>query len=259
MSELVTCVLEEHVAWVTLDRPDVRNALSFDTLVRLREVVVGLAQDERARVVVVTGAGDRAFCAGADLKERVGFTLERTTEFVHLIGDVFSEVAALPQPTIAVLQGVAFGGGLELALACDVRIAARGVALGLTETALAIIPGAGGTQRLARLVGLGRARDIVYSGRFVAPDEALAIGLAHRVLPGSDLLAAALEDAARLAAGPTLAIAAAKQAMIDGWSEPIDDALEIESRGFRSAFATADAREGVAAFLEKREPRFSGS
>ena len=252
---LVDYRLEENVALLTLDRPPV-NALSAELATEIDDAITRAA-DPEVRAVVITGSPH--FAAGADITGfQEAFDAGTTDEAADRLSGVVRRLELLPKPVIAAVRGFALGGGLELAMGADFIYLADDARVGQPEVKLGIIPGAGGTQRLARLVGLGRARDIVYSGRFVAPDEALAIGLAHRVLPGSDLLAAALEDAARLAAGPTLAIAAAKQAMIDGWSEPIDDALEIESRGFRSAFATADAREGVAAFLEKREPRFSG-
>jgi len=252
---LVDYRLEENVALLTLDRPPV-NALSAELATEIDDAITRAA-DPEVRAVVITGSPH--FAAGADITGfQEAFDAGTTDEAADRLSGVVRRLELLPKPVIAAVRGFALGGGLELAMGADFIYLADDARVGQPEVKLGIIPGAGGTQRLARLVGLGRARDIVYSGRFVAPDEALAIGLAHRVLPGSDLLAAALEDAARLAAGPTLAIAAAKQAMIDGWSEPIDDALEIESRAFRSAFATADAREGVAAFLEKREPRFSG-
>ncbi|MBM3985261.1 MAG: hypothetical protein FJ296_06190, partial [Planctomycetes bacterium] len=153
VSELVRLEQQGHVALVTLDRPEVLNALSWDTLGRLGEVVGRLARADDVRAVVFTGSGPRAFCAGADLKERVDFTEAQTRAFVARIGDTFESVAALPMPTLAAVNGVALGGGCELALACDLRLLSRNAQIGLTETALAIIPGAGGTQRLPRLVG----------------------------------------------------------------------------------------------------------
>lgn len=260
MSELVTCTVEGPVARVTLERPEVRNALSFDTLVRLREVVASLAGDDAVRVVVVTGAGDKAFCAGADLKERAGFTLEKTTEFVHLIGDVLGEVAALPQPTIAALQGGAFGGGLELALACDLRVAARGVSMGLTETALAIIPGAGGTQRLTACVGAARAKELILSARRVDADDALAMGLVNDVVEARALGERVRALAGAIARCGPLAVRAAKEAIDLGQSgRPLGERLERERELYlERVLHSEDRLEALAAFREKREPRFQG-
>jgi enoyl-CoA hydratase/carnithine racemase len=169
------------------------------------------------------------------------------------------EIESLTKPVIAAVRGFALGGGLELALACDFRFLADDARVGQPEIKLGIIPGAGGTQRLPRLIGLGKARDLNYSGRMVEADEALAIGLADRVVPADALLDEALAAAAAWAEGPTRALGIAKQVMNEGLGLPIADALTLEADGFAEVFATDDAAEGVAAFLEKREARFSGS
>ncbi len=157
------------------------------------------------------------------------------------------------------MSGFALGGGLELAMGADLIYMAAQAKVGQPEIKLGIIPGAGGTQRLHRLCGFARAKELIYTGRFVGADEALAIGIAAKVLDDEELLEAAKADAAELAAGPTVAIAAAKRAMNEGWGRPIDDGLALEADGFAESFRTADAREGVAAFLAKREAKFSGS
>jgi enoyl-CoA hydratase/carnithine racemase len=260
VSSLVTLDRSDGVAWLTLDRPEVMNALSFQTLQELSAHVALLAADRETRVVMITGAGDRAFCAGADLKERVGFTEEQTRAFVALIGDTFTEVARLPQPTIAVMGGVAYGGGLELALACDMRIAAQGVKMGLTETSLAIIPGAGGTQRLPAVVGVARAKELILSSRRVDADEAGAMGLVNRVVPRDSLRAAADELAGAIAACGPLAVRAAKQA-IDVAQEggEMNARLLAERQLYLDqVLPSSDRLEALAAFREKRKPRFKG-
>jgi len=260
MSELVRLERQDGVAWITIDRADVRNALSYDTLGELSAHAATLAADDSTRVVCITGAGDKAFCAGADLKERKTFTDEQTRAFVTRIGDTFAEIAALPQPTLAVLNGVAFGGGLELALACDLRVAAEGVSVGLTETALAIIPGAGGTQRLPAVVGVARAKELILAARRVPADEALAMGLLNRVAPAGELRAVADELAGAIAKNGPLAVRAAKAA-IDLVES--DAALPERLRRERGLYLervlpSADRLETLAAFQEKRPPNFRG-
>jgi methylglutaconyl-CoA hydratase len=260
MSDLVTLERSGPLAWLVLDRPDVMNALSFDTLGRLGELVAELATDREVRVVLVTGRGEKAFCAGADLKERKGFTEEQTRAFVARIGDTFSAVAALPQPTVAVLNGVAYGGGLELALACDLRVAAEGVKMGLTETSLAIIPGAGGTQRLPRVVGTARAKDLILTARRVAADEALGMALVDRVAPREGLREAALALAGAIAANGPLAVAAAKEAIdVAGSGVGLAEGLERERALYlERVLPSQDRLEALAAFRDKRPPVYRG-
>ena len=260
MSELVRSTLEGHVALLTLDRPEVMNALSFDTLGALRAHVDRLAGEKDVRAVLVTGAGEKAFSAGADLKERVGFTEQQTRAFVARIGETFEALAALPMPTLAAINGVAFGGGCELALACDLRLMSRSAQIGLTETSLAIIPGAGGTQRLPRIVGEARAKELIFTARRVAAEEALRIGLVHEVCEPGELLARARALAASIAANGPLAVRAAKEAI--GLSESGAD-LAAGLRRERELYLqrvlpSADRLEALAAFRDKRPPRFEG-
>jgi len=260
MSELVRLERRDGVAWVTLARPEVMNALSFDTLGRLGEIVAELGDDTSTRAVIVTGGGEKAFCAGADLKERAGFTEEQTRAFVARIGDTFGAVAALPQPTIAALNGVAYGGGLELALACDLRVAAAHAKLGLTETSLAIIPGAGGTQRLPRVVGVARAKELILTARRVDAAEALAMGLVNRVAPGDSVSDVARELASAIAANGPLAVRAAKAA-IDAAEEGGDLAshlLRERELYLERVLPSKDRLEALAAFREKRKPVYTG-
>ena len=260
MSELVRCEIDGHLAWVTLDRPEVMNALSFDTLGALRDVTARLAADDSVRVVLVTGAGEKAFCAGADLKERKTFTEEQTLAFVTRIGDVFTEVARLPQPSIAVLNGVAFGGGLELALACDLRVAVDTAKLGLTETSLAIIPGAGGTQRLPAVVGAARAKELILAARRLDAARALDMGLLNAVAPREQLRETALELAGAMAACGPLAVRAAKEAIDLTGSGLDEDARLARERALylERVLPSQDRLEALAAFAEKRPPEFRG-
>ena len=250
MIDLVQLQREGPLAWVTLNRPEVMNALSFDTLLRLREVVEVLSEDEEIRVVLIQGAGEKAFCAGADLKERDGFTVEKTKRYVKTIGEVFNEVAELPQPVVAVLNGVAFGGGLELALACDLRIAGAGVLMGLTETSLAIIPGAGGTQRLPKVVGVAKAKELIFAAKRISAEEAYRIGLVNEIAPLGELQARARTLAGSIAANGPLAVRAAKVAM-EGWRSEYD--LYV-----KRILPSKDRLEALAAFRAKRKPHFTG-
>ena len=260
MSQLVSLRREGALAIVTLERPEVMNALSFDTLGRLAGLAAELGRDPGTRAVIVTGAGGKAFCAGADLKERAGFTQEQTLAFVSRIGDVFSAVARLPQPTIAAIDGVAYGGGLELALACDLRVAGRGSRMGLTETALAIIPGAGGTQRLPAVVGVGRAKELIFTARRLDAEQALAIGLVDRLAEPGGALDAARALAAEIAANGPLAVRAAKEAIdLAGSGAPLEERLLRERAIYlERVLPSHDRVEALAAFREKRPPRFEG-
>ncbi|MFT7464234.1 MAG: methylglutaconyl-CoA hydratase, partial [Pseudohongiellaceae bacterium] len=254
MTDLVRMEVAAGVARLTLNRPDVMNALSFDTLGRLGELLGQLSDDRDVRVVILTGSGDRAFCAGADLKERVGFTEEQTRAFVTLIGDTFSAVAALPQPVIAAMNGVAYGGGLELALACDLRVAVSGARMGLTETSLAIIPGAGGTQRLPQIVGTARAKELIYCARRLDADEAFAMGLVNRVAPAGELMATAQQLAHSIAANGPLAVRAAKEA-IDVGNDGLDMATALVRERqiyLEQVLPSSDRLEALAAFREKQ-------
>ncbi len=209
------------------------------------------------RAVVVTGAPH--FAAGADITEfEVVFEGGLEGSPAQSLGSTFRALELLEKPVIAAVRGFALGGGLELALACDFRYLADDAKVGQPEINLGIIPGAGGTQRLTRIVGVGRARDLVYSGRQVAADEALAMGLADRVVPADELLDAALESARTWALGPTAAIGIAKRAINDGFGMGLEEALQLERDLFAGVFDTADAREGVSAFLEKRKAEFQG-
>jgi enoyl-CoA hydratase len=246
---------EGAVAVVRLDRPPV-NALSDQLAAELTEAF-GMAADPGVRAVVVTGEPN--FAAGADIKQ-FQEAQENASDrpIAGTLRDAIRVLETLPKPSIAAIFGFALGGGLELAMGADLRYMAGDARVGQPEIKLGLIPGAGGTQRLTRLVGLPKARDIVYTGRFVAAEEALAIGLADRVVPPDELLDTAMTDAAALASGPTVALAAAKRALIGGWGRPIEEALRIEADAFNETFRSEDAAEGVTAFVSKRDPSFRG-
>lgn len=255
---LVSCQREGEFAWITIQRPEVMNCLSFPTLRRFRTLLEELRADLSLRCLLLTGAGERAFCAGADLKERRSMPLERVPAFVRNIRALMDDVEAMPQPTVAVINGFCFGGGTELALACDLRVAAAHAELGLTETSLAILPGAGGTQRLPRLVGKSRAKDLILTGRKLGAAEAERIGLVNRAAAPGALHAAARELAAAIAANGPVAVRAAKDAIDRGSELPLAQGLEHEARCYERVLGTEDRLEALAAFAEKRKPRFTG-
>jgi len=256
--ELVSLARDGDVVWLTIERPEVMNCLSFPTLKRLRTLCAELREDLSIRAILITGAGEKAFCAGADLKERRTMPAERVPLFVRNIRAVMDDVESLPQPTIGVINGVAFGGGTELLLACDLRVAAPHAELGLTEVSLAIIPGAGGTQRLPRLVGRARAKDLILTGRRIDAVEAERIGLVQRIAPAGGLRETALELARAIAANGPVAVRAAKAAIDQGCEAPLAQGLEIEARCYERVLPTEDRLEALAAFAEKRKPRYSG-
>lgn len=256
--DLVTVEREGDLVWLTIDRPEVMNCLSFPTLRRFRTLLAELRGDLSIRCILIRGAGEKAFCAGADLKERKTMPAERVPDFVRNIRGLMDDVAAMPQPTVAVVGGFAFGGGTELMLSCDLRIAAEEAKFGLTETTLAIIPGAGGTQRLPRLIGASRAKDLILTGRKLDAAEAERIGLLNRVVPRAGLDAAARELAGVIAANGPVAVRSAKEAIDRGTEAPIEEGLEIEARCYERVLPTSDRLEALAAFAEKRKPAYRG-
>ncbi len=248
-----------HAAIVTLDRPDRRNALDRATVAELGRIGGALTQDPTVRAAVLTGSGDRAFCAGADLKERESMTLDEVRAMLDAYRGELAWLATAPFPVIAALNGAALGGGLELALTCDLRVAAPHATLGLPETSLAIIPGAGGTQRLPRLVGYARALELILLGRRLTAAEALDLGLVNRVAPDS---AALLDDTltwlAPLLEGSPTAMHAALSAVRAAQSLPLDAGLDAERRAYETCLTSDDRVEALRAFAEKRKPLFRG-
>ncbi|SFA79757.1 MULTISPECIES: enoyl-CoA hydratase-related protein [unclassified Bacillus (in: firmicutes)] len=247
-----------HLAIVTIDRPDAMNAFNYDTLVELQNTVEKIRIDKEVRVVLFTGAGDRAFSVGADLKERKNLSDEDVKRNIYKINDVFNSIDQLPQPTIAVINGYAFGGGMELALACDFRIATAGTLMGLTETSLAIIPGAGGTQRLPRLVGQAKALELILTARRLTSDEAMEYGLLTKVVEPSMLMESSMEFANLMLANGPVALQQAKYAIKQGMNADLMTGLQIERKAYEVTIPTEDRMEALKAFSEKRKANFIG-
>jgi enoyl-CoA hydratase len=248
--------IEHAVATVTVDRPDAMNALDVTTLTELRDRLAELKDDENVRAVVLTGSGDRAFIAGADIKAMSAMDVAAAGSWAELGHNVARRLETMPKPTIAAVNGFALGGGCELAAACDIRYASSRAKLGQPEINLGIIPGWGGTQRLARLCGLGFANELILTGRLVEADEALSRGLVDGV--HDPVLDKALETARLLATKSPVAIAAAKRALNNALQGDHVANLEFEYAEFGALFASEDAKEGLTAFIEKREPTFTG-
>ncbi|MER3409510.1 MAG: hypothetical protein C4305_04465 [Thermoleophilia bacterium] len=249
---------EGAVATVTVDRQEALNALDQAVLSELHRRLEELAADEFARAVILTGAGDRAFIAGADIKEMSGMDVEQARRWGQLGHDVAALLETMPKPTIAAINGFALGGGCELALACDIRYASTVAKLGQPEVGIGIIPGWGGTQRLARVAGLGVAKDLVLTGRMVDAEEALRLGLVSAVFPPGELMERARELARSLAARSPLVLAAAKRMLNRALQGQLDTGLSDEVATFAELFASEDQKEGMAAFIEKRPPVFKG-
>jgi enoyl-CoA hydratase/carnithine racemase len=250
----VSVEVDGGIATIRLARPPM-NALNVAVQEGLRAAARQVSADDAVRAVVVYGGG-KVFAAGADIKEMAAMSSADMVARAPELTSAFDAIARIPKPVVAAITGYALGGGCELALACDWRVAAPGATLGQPEINLGLIPGAGGTQRLARLVGPARAKDIVLSGRMVGAEEALAIGLVDRL--ADDPYAAARELVARYVDGPAAAIRAAKLAIDGGLSMDLASGLAWESQLFAALFATGDRAEGMAAFVEKRPPRFTG-
>jgi enoyl-CoA hydratase len=255
--ELLQIERDGAVAIVTINRPEKRNALSAQVRAELIAVLDELRDDDSVRVLVITGAGDKAFVAGADIGEFAQRTpLEQRAAMTGR--RVFDEVAAYPKPVLAMINGLALGGGCELALACDVRLAADTAKLGQPEINLGIIPGGGGTQRLPRVVGTGQAMRLILSGEIIAAAEALRIGLVDVVHPAAELRERTLEFARGMAAKSPVALRMAKSAVRAAAEMPLAAGLQYETEAFITCFGSDDKREGVAAFLEKRPAEFTG-
>jgi enoyl-CoA hydratase/carnithine racemase len=246
------------IAVLTLNRPAVMNALNFDLLNRLKDEIANLRFREDIRVVIITGAGEKAFCAGADLKERATLRPNDVKRFILTIRNLFSAVEQLNKPVIAAINGLALGGGTELALACDIRVAGEKASMGLTETRLAIIPGAGGTQRLPRLIGPGKAKELIFTGRRVDPDEAISIGLVNQVCNRDTLMTECRKMAEMICEAGPIAVEQAKYAINYGLETDLQTGLAIESAAYWVTIPTEDRLEALSAFKEKRKPIFKG-
>lgn len=246
------------IVLITLNRPHAANALSTRMLEELKYILDTCEFEPSIRCVIITGAGEKVFCAGADLKERAGMDVQTVKKTVSLIRECINRIEGLPQPVIAAVNGVAFGGGTELALACDIRVASESAKFGLTETSLGIIPGAGGTQRLPRLVGKGRAKELIYTARRIDASEAKEIGLAEYVTTSESLLDRAYELALSIVRNAPIALAQAKFAIDKGCDVDLQTGLSIEQNAYEITISTEDRLEGLLAFKEKRPPIFKG-
>ncbi|CAH8770913.1 enoyl-CoA hydratase [Paenibacillus dendritiformis] len=246
------------IVLMTLNGPESANALSIKMLEQLRDAAASCKFDRSVRCIVVTGAGEKAFCAGADLKERAGMDINQVRRTVSLIRESINDVEALPQPVIAAVNGAAVGGGMELALACDIRIASETATFALTETSLGIIPGAGGTQRLPRLIGKGRAKELIFTARKIDAKEAWDMGLVEVVAPPESLLDKALEIAGQIVRNAPIAVAEAKFAIDKGCDADLSTGLAIEQNAYEVTIPTKDRLEGLQAFKDKRPPIFKG-
>ena len=248
----VTTEIQDAVAVLTIDRPKALNALNPEVLADLKAAFEAIDQNT-VRCVVLTGAGDKSFVAGADIGSMSTMTKAEGEAFGKLGNDVFLMIEHFPLPVIAAVNGFALGGGCELSMSCDIRICADTAVFGQPEAGLGITPGFGGTQRLARLVGMGMAKQLIYTAKNIKADEALRIGLVNAVYPLEELMPAAEKMAETIAKNAPIAVRACKKAINDGMQVDIDRAVAIEEGLFGSCFETADQKEGMGAFLEKRK------
>ena len=256
MGEFVRLETNEGIGTIRLDRPPM-NALNSQIQDELREAAMAAAGDDEIRAVIVYG-GPEVFAAGADITEFTSMTYQQMSVRAGALSASFDAVAKIEKPVVAAITGYALGGGCELALACDWRVVAEDAKLGQPEIKLGLIPGAGGTQRLARLIGPAKAKDLVFSGRMVDAEEALRIGLADRVVPAADVYQTAVELVRAYTNGPALALRAAKIAIDGGLGMDLASGLAWESQLFAGLFATDDRMEGTTAFVQKRKPKFTG-
>jgi methylglutaconyl-CoA hydratase len=257
-SELPVVEKRDGVAWVTLNRPAARNALSLAVNREMARLARELGDDADVRVVVLTGAGDAAFCAGADLRERKGVPASGAKPYIDAIGGAIDAWARLPKPTLCAMNGSAYGGGLELALACDLRVCVEGAEMGLTEVRLGIMPGAGGTQRLPRLVGVAAAKELILLGRRIGAARAKELGLVLDVVPANGLRAAVDGLLGEMAGCAPKSLVMAKAAIDRGIDVGIDEGLRIERQCYDVTLYSEDRDEGLLAFAEKRPPKFKG-
>ncbi len=259
MGEFVRLEVDGGIGTIRLDRPKM-NAINSQIQTELREAAAEAGSRDDVRAVILYG-GERVFAAGADIKEMETISYAQMLPYATALQEVFRSVATLPKPVVAAVTGFALGGGFELALTADFRVLGESAQVGVPEILLGVIPGAGGTQRLTRLVGPARAKDLVFSGRFVKADEALALGIADRVVPDADVYTAARELCSRWVTGPAIALRAAKQAINEGLELDLDAGLRLESALFAGLFATDDQKAGMRSFVENGPGKatFTGS
>jgi len=257
-SELLLVEEKNQAVILTMNRPKAMNSLNFDLLYAIRDQVNVLQYRNDIRTVIITGAGEKSFCAGADLKERATLTPDEVKKFIITIRNLLTSIQNLPIPVISAVNGIALGGGTEVALASDIRIASETASMGLTEARLAIIPGGGGTQRLPRIIGVAKAKELIFTGRRVDAKEALDIGLVNKVAPPEKLLDECLKMADMIGQTGPIAVEMAKYAIDKGIETDLGTGLAIESNAYRVTIPTEDRIEGLTAFREKRKPVYKG-
>ncbi len=257
--ENVKVEMKGKVAVLYINRPDKLNALNSATLRDLGEALAELSKDENVRAIVITGAGEKAFVAGADIKEMREMGVREAMEYSSLGMRVFRSIENCPKPVIAAVNGFALGGGMELAMACDFIYASENARLGQPEVTLGVTPGFGGTQRLPRLVGKAKAKELLFTGNVVPASEARELGIVNKVLPPGELLKEAVKTAEKIAANGSFAVAQVKRAVEGGLDMSLDAGLSLETQAFGMCFGTSDQKEGMGAFLEKRKPKFKGA
>ena len=252
----ITCSVNEGIALVSINRPKALNALNSKVFMELGKVFEEMEKDDQVRVVILTGEGEKAFAAGADITEMQQCSVLEVREFAMAANRTQGRIEAFPKPVIAAVNGFALGGGCELAMACDMRIASTSAKFGQPEINLGIIPGGGGTQRLARLIGIGRAKELVYSGRIIDAERACEWGLVNKVVPPGKLVEETRKLATIIADKSLPVLMLAKEAFNCGFNLDLDRALQLEIECFANCFGTEDHNEGMLAFTEKRKPSF---
>jgi enoyl-CoA hydratase/3-hydroxyacyl-CoA dehydrogenase len=249
---------EEGIGWITLNRPHRLNTLTSDMVDEMHSALNDFEADKDVKCIVITGAGEKAFSAGADVTAFTGLTPATAVEASSKGQALFSRLEKIGKPVIASLNGYTLGGGLEMALACDFRLAAENAEMGQTESKLGLIPGWGGTQRLVRIIGLAKAKELILLGERIPAEEAARIGLVHKVVPREKLQEETVALARKLADGPPVALKLAKEALNFGTQVPLDIGLKMEAEAFGIVLSTKDVMEGVSAFMSKRKPEFKG-
>ncbi|MDP4083715.1 MAG: enoyl-CoA hydratase-related protein [Bacillota bacterium] len=258
-SPLVICEkIDESIVKLTLNRPEASNALSTELVMELTDTLDQIKKLDSVRCIILTGAGKKVFCAGADLKERLSMSETEVPFAVAKIGCLTSKIAGMPMPVVASLNGVAYGGGLEIALACDIRLASHSTQIGLTETGLGIIPGAGGTQRLPRLIGEGNTKNMILRAKRITAKEAYRIGLFQEIYSAEELEEMTYKVSREISHNAPIAVTQAKMAISEGMQVSIKEALEIETACYKATIPTSDRVEGLLAFQEKRPPIYKG-
>ena len=254
----ILCAVENGIATITINRPKALNALNLDTVTELKDAIEKIAVDKAVKVVVITGAGEKSFVAGADIKEMATKTPAEGREWGQFGQNVFTEIENMPQPVIAAINGFCLGGGCELSCACDIRYASENAKFGQPEVGLGITPGFGGTQRLTRVVGRGQAKELIYTGGMIGAEDAKAIGLVNKVVPQEELMPAVLKLAGKIAKNAPVAVQLSKAAIKRGINCDVVTGIAYEAEVFGLCFSTNDQKEGMAAFVEKRKPTFEG-